>query len=619
MDIDVMKEIVNSSHAVVLLWDSLRGWKISFVSDNINQFGYSAEELMEGSIQYPDLIHPEDRAKAIEDVKNFEKNHVDKYVMEYRIVAKSGDIRWVSDHTTVCRDKKNKILYHQGIIVDITDRKKMELESKQLKEIINNSPVIAFIWSVTPYWKVLYVSENIRQFGYTAQEITKEKVNYLDLIHPEDKDRIMREVYDYEEKKLNVYAQEYRVITKSGAIRWVDDRTKVERDQNQKSIYHQGVVVDITERKKMEEQFKKTNDQLNIIIQTSPLAVYDLALDGTVKSIWNPSAEKMFGWKRAEVIGKYLPIVPENKREEYDKNRKRVLKENLVSNLEVIRQKKDGTYFPIRISLCTQYNEKGEPVGLLAMTSDVTDQKKTDELKNEFINTITHELKSPLASLRESINLIDLANPDKENLEYKIMIEKSQKKITSLIRLISDILDYQKLEKGSMVYHFKPNLIQDLIEEKVEEMSEEIKEKGLTMDLHFSKKVHEFPFDWDRIGDVMDQLLSNAIKFTSQGQITIKTELLEDKNQVQVTVSDTGIGIERSIIPKLFDKHYQLAKSSRNNKGGSGLGLAIIKKIVEAHKGELSVESTEGKGSSFSFTLPLREYYSVNIKPRFPI
>jgi PAS domain S-box-containing protein len=617
MDVDMMKVIVNSSHAVVFLWESLHGWKVSFVSDNIKQFGYLPEELIDGNILYPDLIFSEDRERTIEEVKAYKKNKIDNYVQEYRLVTKSGDIRWVTDQTTVCRNKKNKVLYHHGIVVDITERKKIETETQHLKDIINNSPVIAFIWSVSPYWKVLYVSNNIQNFGYSPIEIQDGTKSYLDLIHPEDKERIMQEVREYEKCNQDEYAQEYRIITKTGEIRWVDDRTKVERDKNNNPIYHNGVVIDVTERKKMEKQYKTTKDQLDSIIQTSPLAVYDLTLDGKVKSIWNPSAERMFGWKREEVLGKYLPIVPINKQKEYDKNRKRVLKEKIVNNLEVIRMKKEGTQFPISISLCLQYNEKEEPIGILAMTSDVTDQKKTDELKNEFISIITHELKAPLTSIRESVNLIELANPDKENFEYKIIIEKSQKNINHLTRLIADIVDYQRLEKGSVVYHFKPHMINDLIEEKAEQISEEIKEKGLKVELIFSKKVPEFPFDWDRIDDVLDQLLSNAIKFTHQGKITIKTELLEEKGQVQVTVTDTGCGIEENMISKLFDKHYQLVRSSKHNSGGSGLGLAIIKKIVEAHKGETSVESELGKGSSFSFTLPLREYYSVSVKPVF--
>jgi PAS domain S-box-containing protein len=619
MDVDLMKTIVNSSHAVVFLWESLHGWKVSFVSDNVSQFGYTPEELIEGNILYPELIHPEDRVKAIEEVKNYKKNHVDKYTQEYRLVTKTGDIRWVTDQTSVCRDKKNKILYHHGIVVDITERKKIETEAQHLKNIIDNSPVIAFIWSVSPNWKVLYVSRNIQNFGYSSEEILEGSKNYIDFIHPEDKERIMREVSEYAKGNQDEYAQEYRIITKTGEVRWVDDRTKVERDKNNKPIYHQGVVVDVTDRKKMEKRFKNTNDQLNTIIQSSPLALYDFTLDGKVKSIWNPAAERMFGWKREDVLGKYLPIVPINKQKEYDKNRKRVLHENIVNNIEVVRMKKDGTQFPIRISLCTQYNEKEEPCGILAMTSDLTDQKKTDELKNEFISIITHELKAPLTSIRDSVNLIELANPDKENLEYKIIIEKSQKNINHLTRLIADILDYQKLEKGSVVYHFKPHMISDLIEEKVEQISQEIKEKGLTLELNFSEKVPEFPFDWDRIDDVLDQLLSNAVKFTNKGKILIKTDLLEEKNQVQITITDTGMGIEKEMIPKLFDKHYQLSRSSKHNTGGSGLGLAIIKKIVESHKGVLSVESELGKGSSFSFFLPLREYYSVTVKPTFQI
>lgn len=472
-----------------------------------------------------------------------------------------------------------------------------------MKEIINNSPVVVFLWEAKTGWKIQYVSENVIQFGYKPEELITGSILYTDLIYPEDRKRAIDEVERYTALKLDHYSQEYRIITKSGEIKWVDDRTTIRRDENNKIIYHQGVVIDITDRKNMEEILQKTNDQLNVIIQSSPLAIYDLRLNGYVKSIWNPAAERIFGWKKAEVINHYLPIVSADKKQEFESNIQRVLNREIVSDLEVIRIRKDGSNIPISVSTSLLHDSKNDITGILAMATDISDRKKADDLKNEFINTITHELRTPLTSIRESVNLLGMLNPDKENPEHKFIMETSQRNITRLSKLINDILDIQKMEFGAMVYHFENHQINDLARQVVDELITTVHAKDLKINVDLSDQVPDISFDWDRIEDVLFNLISNAIKFTDKGQISIHSSI-SNNNEILLTVSDTGIGISKEDLPKLFNKFQQLSKDYNRSKGGSGLGLVIAKKIVEAHHGKIEVESEPGKGSTFRIYLP---------------
>ena len=477
----------------------------------------------------------------------------------------------------------------------------MELDI--MKEIINNSPVVVFLWEAKTGWKIQYVSDNINQFGYTPQELLSGAILYPELIYLEDRERAVQEVEQYSKLKVDHYSQEYRIVTKSGKVMWVDDRTTIRRNSNNEIVFHQGVIIDITDRKRMEEILQKTNDQLKVIIQSSPLGIYDLTPSGYVKSIWNPAAERIFGWKREEVVNQYLKIVPVDKKEEFASSIQRVLKGDIASDFEAVRLNKDGTRIPISISTSLLHNEKGEITGILAMVADITDRKKAEELKNEFINTITHELRTPLTSIRESVNLLGMLNPNKEDPEQKFILETSQRNINRLAKLINDILDFQKIEFGAMEYHFEKHQVNDLIRQVVDELMPSIKAKELTISLSLSDQIPEILFDWDRMEDVLFNLISNAIKYTDNGQISIVSAYSTQDKELKFSVVDTGIGLSRENIPRVFDKFQQLSKEYNRSKGGSGLGLAIVKKIVEAHQARIEVESEVGSGSKFTIYL----------------
>jgi len=211
-----------------------------------------------------------------------------------------------------------------------------------------------------------------------------------------------------------------------------------------------------------------------------------------------------------------------------------------------------------------------------------------------------------LSSIKMAIDLVIGGTAGALNENQTRFLGKAKDNVDRLNRLINDILDLTKLESGRMPLKLEKASIHDVIQETVDIQAGVAREKGLYLKTELAADVPLVPFDKDRMIQVLSNLVSNALKFTDQGGITITTSFLADKGQVRVTVRDTGLGIREEDFPKLFQKFQQLGDAGERKTGGTGLGLAICAEIVRRHGGEIWVESTCDAGSSFSFTLAVQ-------------
>jgi len=243
----------------------------------------------------------------------------------------------------------------------------------------------------------------------------------------------------------------------------------------------------------------------------------------------------------------------------------------------------------------------------LNILKDLTEAKrkleKALEIKSEFTSTVSHELRTPLAAIKEGIAIVLDGTAGDVNAEQKEFLDIAKRNVDRLARLINDILDFQKLELGKMVFKITENNINELVTEVGKTMVSLSEKKGLELAIDLEDNLPAIKFDRDRITQVLDNILNNAIKFTEKGSVTIITR--KKDNFIQVSVEDTGSGIRREDITKLFTRFEQLEKGIERKPGGAGLGLAISKEIVEMHKGKIWVESEFGRGSTFYFTLPV--------------
>lgn len=281
---ETLRMMINNSHVVLFLWKNKDNWPVEFVSENVAKFGYAVEDFTSGRIMYKDLIYSGDLKEVEEKFENKVKSGASAFVMEYRIITESGDIRWINERTFIQRDPDGEATYFQGVVLDITRQKKSEEELEktlQMQEMlttaVNNSPAVVFLWKNEKYWPAVFVSDNVIQFGYTVDDFLSQKIQYGRIIHPDDLKRVEEELDRRIQKGEVSFNSEYRIFTKAGDMLWVNERTFIQRDINGKVVCFQGIVLDITHRKKIEKALRKslkTQKMLKSIINKSPAVAF---------------------------------------------------------------------------------------------------------------------------------------------------------------------------------------------------------------------------------------------------------------------------------------------------------------------------------------------------------
>ena len=245
----------------------------------------------------------------------------------------------------------------------------------------------------------------------------------------------------------------------------------------------------------------------------------------------------------------------------------------------------------------------------LIVRAELANQKLKSiyEIQREFTSTVSHELRTPLASIKMAIDLVVKKTLGEINTEQAEVLGRAKKNVDRLKRLIDDILDLTKMEAGKLQMNFMVNDIHSAILEVVEAQKEVAKRRGLEIKTSLDRSIPNISFDSDRIIQILNNLVGNALKFTKQGSVTLKTKNNFEDAYVLISIVDTGKGISEEDLPKLFRKFQQIESAESNEEGGTGLGLAISKEIITRHGGRIWVESKVDKGTTFHFILPLQE------------
>jgi signal transduction histidine kinase len=218
---------------------------------------------------------------------------------------------------------------------------------------------------------------------------------------------------------------------------------------------------------------------------------------------------------------------------------------------------------------------------------------------------VSHELRTPLTSIKEGINIVKDGSAGEINAEQNEFLELASRNLERLHRLINNVLDFSKLEARKAQFIVKENDINKVITEVVDTQSAAAVKKGLFLKTKLDSDIKPGMFDADKITQVLNNLINNAVKFTDNGGVTVLSSYDSFKKEIVVHVKDTGIGVKQKEQSQLFREFQQSEEDSFRKTGGSGLGLAICKQIIEEHKGKIWIESEYGKGSDFIFTLPV--------------
>lgn len=316
----------------------------------------------------------------------------------------------------------------------------------------------------------------------------------------------------------------------------------------------------------------------------------------------NPAAEKLLGMSGKSKMGRPLT---ENLREEQLVSLVKTGQERKSKEIELVSQQ-DETKKILRASSAVIEDADGKTVGMVSVLSDITKQRELDELKANFVASVTHELRTPLVAMDKSIALIlnkdagELSGPQEEILTI------AQRNLKRLSFLINDLLDLSKLEARKMALSRQASSLEKIILDAAEGLTNWAKTKEIEIIKRIPQGLPDVDVDPNRIIQVFNNLMGNAIKFTPHGgNVTIEARMGSDNSYLEVSILDTGIGITKENLPKVFDKFYQIGERSPADVSGTGIGLSIAKEIVELHGGRIWVESEKGKGAKFNFTLPI--------------
>ncbi|WEK53230.1 MAG: ATP-binding protein [Candidatus Cohnella colombiensis] len=352
------------------------------------------------------------------------------------------------------------------------------------------------------------------------------------------------------------------------------------------------------------DEVRQHGTRLQSVLDNITSGVIMINDDGII-TLYNRQAELLLGSQSHERVGRM-----------YSENRQQYELINLVhdalDNPQYVHQEMT-VYYPeerqLSVSLVPLMVNVEQESGLLIVLQDVTSIRRLENMRSEFVANVTHELKTPVAAVKgfaETLLSGAMSDPDTAKSFLTIIHDESER----LNRLIGDILELSKIESRRTPLQYSPLDMAAILERMRELMSKEASRKHINLDIQSEAELF-FEADEDRIGQILMNLLQNGINYTPDGgMVKVRAELIEaatadEEDKIQIIVSDTGIGIPKQDLPRIFERFYRVDKARSRSSGGTGLGLSIVKHLVELHHGSIRVESTLGVGSKFIIELPL--------------
>ena len=353
--------------------------------------------------------------------------------------------------------------------------------------------------------------------------------------------------------------------------------------------------------------------QKNLDSEGSIRAIVDTVVDGIITigeagniETFNPAAAKIFGFKMEEMIGRNVKmLMPDPYHSEHDGYLAAYRDTGEARIIGIVREvtgrRKDGTEFPMDLSI-SEMEVSGKRI-FTGIVRDISERVEADRMKSEFVSTVSHELRTPLTAIRGALGLVGSGVFGDMTGKATRMIDLAQSNTERLINLVNDLLTMEKLQSGEMDFHMERVSLTDILIESVKVNKPFADEHKVTFEVTGTIPDAFVNGDHERLGQVIANLLSNAAKFSPEGDI-VEISLVRREDYFRVSVSDRGPGIPEEFRRRLFDRFSQADSSDSRQKGGTGLGLNISMSIVERHGGEIDVESSLGEGSTFFFDLP---------------
>jgi len=630
-DVSYQKQVVKELKLLSLVASKVgNGVVISNAEDKVvwvnNAFehitGYNLADVENKYIAATLKGKPIDNA-AIEKLESSIKKK-ESYEVELLINHKNGTPTWISVINSVIRNNEGEIDKYIRVIIDITSRKKIEHDLEILSFAARKSPSGIFIRDTEG--KILWLNEALENIiGYTFAELEGKIIGKA--LIGEDTDLAVFESAVKAVKENKPYEIEIKLYKKDGTPRWIFLSNSPLFNEAGKVDRQIGVMVDITERKKSEEELTK----LSLVASNTTSGVIINNSEGKVEWV-NKAFENITGYTIDDVHFNHLGDVLKGELTDVASIQKaRELSRNKQSfEVDLLIYRKDGQPSWISVINSVILDSDGEVDKYIEVIIDITAKKKAEielirakeealqlsRAKDMFISVMSHEIRTPLNAVIAISHLLQEDNPlelQKENLGIlKFSAE-------NLMTLINDVLDFTKIETGNIELEKADVDIRELIQSIIASMRYKVDEKNIYLSQSIDSSVPEIVIgDRTRLCQILLNLVSNAVKFTDNGGINIDLKVIQQSEKdvrIRFSVSDTGIGIAANKLNTIFEQFKQAEADITRKYGGTGLGLAISKRLIELHDSRINVDSVQGQGSTFWFTITFNKadnYLSSN-------
>jgi PAS domain S-box-containing protein len=591
--------------------------------------GYLAEEWETDPGLLARIVHPDDRERVLSEAAHVRETG-EPLQSDYRCLRPDGRVVWVHDETRLVRDANGNPLYVQGYLIDVTDRRMateaLRESERRFRTLVSNIPGAIYRCAYDADWTMEFISDEVAEItGYPPSDFVDKVRSYASVIHVEDRDDVARTVHE-SVREGRPYVLEYRVVTAGGKVRWVYEKGQAVLGPDGEPLWLDGAIFDVTDRKQIEAERERLLERLVEAERITHFGswTYEIAANKVTWSdemfrIWGLDPERFGASYEA-----YLETVHPDDRALVD----RAVKQSLESGgfdheYRIVRH--DGAERFVHARSRVVHDDQGAPVTMIGTAQDITERKEIeaerehllaqeraqnarlrelDRLKDTFVASVSHELRTPLTSISGFLQLMQDGLAGETTEEQRRCLSIAGRNADRLHRLIGDLLFVAQMDAGQLVLEPTQVDLRALAAECLESVRPRAMQAGVEVVLE-GDAVAGLQGDPSRLTQLLDNLVSNAIKFSSEGgQVAVRTT--SDNGNVVLEVADHGIGIPAEQQQHLFQRFFRGSNAAERAIQGTGIGLSIVKAIVDAHGGSIAVESREGEGTTFRVAFPLR-------------
>jgi PAS domain S-box-containing protein len=594
-----------------IYFKDLNSYFINLNKASAKKMGYDNPDELVGKSDH-DIFSKEHAEKALKDEQDIISSGKPKEGIVEKEIWQDGSYTWASTTKMPLRDESNRIIGTFGITRDITEERNALLKLKYQAKLLNdlNDALVA----VDNEYKITSWNKGAEQmYGVVTADALGQDISKLLVAKMPDEDR-------QEIRRIVVTNGSWR----GEAIHFDKNKNEIDvdwsinavHDSEGKLIGNVAIIRDITERNKMVAELTRSEERFRALYENATIGLYRSSPDGKIE-LANPALLRMFGYSTLEeFLGVDIAKDGYEKGETRDEFLKQLNRNEEIRGFENTWKTKNGKIISIRESAKLIKDKKGKPLYIEGTVEDISERvlaeekikKYNEELKilnankDKFFSIIAHDLRSPFTALLGYSDLIVNEFDEMESDEIKQFVKYINDEAKNVYGLLDNLLAWSRIQRGQFAYSPSDFSISSTIEKAITLFKDTAKNKNVELTTAVTNNISVFA-DENSFFTALRNLISNAIKFTPDGgKITIDASV--NDNFVEVSVEDTGVGINETDIKKLFKPDVHHTTIGTSNEKGTGLGLLLCKELIEKNDGEISVSSEVGKGTKFTLKLP---------------